>query len=178
MKHDATQTIPPEIAELLANTPETTQEMLDELAEANRELQNDPEFIADFERTKFVDSILAAMQERNVKRSELANNLGKSRQYVQKVLNEDARVSFTLKTMVQLCHALGKKLNLEIVDRDNSAVSLSFQKKQRIVSLRNELFENTTRLAVHRINFLPKRSPAAPKYLPKKIDSDDYRLSA
>ncbi len=177
MKHETSQ-ISDEIADLLASTPKTTQEMLEELAKANRELQNDPEFIADFERMKFVDSILEIMNDQNVKRTELARNLGKSRQYVQKVLDEDARVSFTLKTMVQLCHALGKRLKLDITDRNASATSLSFQKKLRMASLRSELFADSSQTPARHINLFPKQAPASAKRFPKILENDENRLSA
>jgi len=60
------------------------------------------------------------MYEKQISRSELARGIGKSRQYVQKVFDEDARASFTLKTMVSLCHALGKRLEIKISDRENA----------------------------------------------------------
>tara|TARA_B110000037_G_C17107624_1_gene500511 strand:- start:145 stop:723 length:579 start_codon:yes stop_codon:yes gene_type:complete len=112
--------LPPEIAALLAGVPETTEEMLEELANANRKLNNDPDFLADVERARFVNEILNGMNEGGVNMNQLANRIGKSRQYVHKVLDEDNRVSFTLKTMVALCHALGKRFKVSISDRKDS----------------------------------------------------------
>ncbi len=141
MKKAKTNALPPDIAALLDSTPETTQAMLDELADANRKIVSDPEFIADLERTKFVDSILSAIQETGTTRSQLAREVGVSRQYIQKVLDEDARVSFTLKTMVSLCHALGKELRLDIVDKAiaNGVCIQSPKQKSRFGPLSSEV---------------------------------------
>ena len=79
--------LPPEIAALLAGVPETTEEMLEELANANRKLNNDPDFLANVERARFVNEVLNAMKDGGINMNQLANRIGKSRQYVHKVLS-------------------------------------------------------------------------------------------
>lgn len=127
-----TEKLPPEIAELLTGVPETTEDMLQELATANRALNNDPEFLADVERVRFVHYILLEMENRDVNASQLANRIGKSRQYVHKVLDEDNRVSFTLKTMVALCHALGKRFKVNITDRKDAFAQQTIERRRYV----------------------------------------------
>ncbi len=121
--------LPAEVAELLANTPKTTQKTLDRIAAANRKLENDPEFLAEVERAKFVNDLLEGMEQRGVTVSELAKRIGKSRQYVHRVLNEDNRVSFTLKTMITLCHAVGLRYGSYVADKNETKAQFSIQYK-------------------------------------------------
>lgn len=134
MKKEITD-IPEEIAEILAGIPKTTPEMLERIAAANRKLENDPEFLADVERAKFVNGILEAMQTTDTSKSQLAKRIGKTRQYITKVLDEDARVSFTLKTMVSLCHALGYCFETQISKRPTTYAHVSIKRDNPVKTL-------------------------------------------
>ncbi len=125
MTHE-TSALPSEIAAILKGVPKTSQAMLDRIEKANRKLEDDPEFLADVERSRFVNLVLAAMEEKKINRSELARRIGKSRQYVQKLLDEDARVSFTLKTITSVLFALDKRLTLGVEDANSSDACASF----------------------------------------------------
>lgn len=174
-----TSALPSEIAAILKGVPKTSQAMLDRIEKANRKLENDPEFLAEVERSKFVILVLAAMEEKKINRSELARRIGKSRQYVQKLLDEDARVSFTLKTITSILFALDKRLKLGVEDANSSDACASFptQSKRRAHSapMETNLTEPTRR---------PK--PVIPstmimdtqKVTPSKEDEDRYSLSA
>jgi len=177
MKKEITN-IPEEIAAILAGIPKTTPEMLERIAKANQQLENDPEFLAEVERASFVNELLVAMQDQEVSRSEYARRIGKTRQYVHKVLNEDSRISFSLKTMVLLCHALGKQLRLEVSDRNASAASLSFQTQQRVTSLKNEMFSTFQRPIRPSKRLRPENAPVHAKLFPKTLEYDENRLSA
>lgn len=176
---DKTSALPSEITAILKDVPKTSQAMLDRIETANRKLENDPEFLADVERARFVNLVLSAMEEKKINRSELARRIGKSRQYVQKLLNEDARVSFTLKTITNVLFALEKRLKLGIEDANSSDACASFptQLKRRAhsVTVETSPTESTRR---------PK--PIIPSAMimdtqnvaPSKKDEDRYSLSA
>lgn len=90
-----------------------TQETLD--------LTKDPEFISLYLKGSFTEAILQAMQEEGHTKGSLAEKLGKSRQYVSRVLNEEA--NFTIETMVQFCLALNRQLSLLVHRPNEMAVS-------------------------------------------------------
>ncbi|MCX7044299.1 MAG: helix-turn-helix transcriptional regulator [Candidatus Sumerlaeota bacterium] len=78
----------------------------------------DPEFAADFPKSLFVEYIYEAMEDTGITKSELARRLGKSRQYVNKILREDKTVNFTVETMAAICCALGRKLDVQMMRLD------------------------------------------------------------
>jgi transcriptional regulator with XRE-family HTH domain len=89
-----------------------TKEVLRELEARRVDLDNDPEFIADFLKAQFVEDVYKAMDETGINKNKLAEKLGKSRQYVGRVLNETA--NFTIETMAEISCALGKKIVIRI----------------------------------------------------------------
>ncbi len=68
MTHE-TSALPSEIAAILKGVPKTSPAMLDRIEKANRKLENDPEFLADVERSRFVNLVLAPMEEKEINRS-------------------------------------------------------------------------------------------------------------
>lgn len=88
------------------------------LQAAAAELDRDPGFLADFEKSLFVEKILEAMEDQGISQSELARRWGKSRQYLSRVLDEDRRVNFTLETMFELASLVGRKLEMHVLDPD------------------------------------------------------------
>ena len=98
-----------ELKELLDKTPILTDEAIQELAEANRGLNTDPEFIAGCIKDDFVNDILCAMEEQGLNKNQLAKKWGKSRQYLNGVLNPDNKRNFTIDTIVSLSMAVGLK---------------------------------------------------------------------
>lgn len=106
--------IPDILRDELARTRPLTPEMLAELAAANRAIVADPAFQADFLKALFVNEMLAALDERKETKATLAERLGKTRQYIQKLFNEDKRVNFTVDTLCAVAHALGRRVHLHV----------------------------------------------------------------
>ena len=131
-------TLHSEVSRIMEGVPKTTQAMLDRIAVANRDLQNDPEFLAEVERARFVNHLIVTMKKRGINANQLAKRMGKSRQYVHKILNEDARVSFGLKTMVQLCHVLGERLELQFRDCQSECRQQKYPQSTDIVAMVGE----------------------------------------
>jgi len=83
---------------------------IDEDAEES-DLDFDPEFVADFLKSQFVEYIYNALEKQELSKASFAEKLNKSRQYVGKVLNETA--NFTIESMVAISCALGMNLKIE-----------------------------------------------------------------
>ena len=178
MKHE-TSALPAEIAAILDGVPKTSQAMLERIDKANQKLENDPDFLADVERSKFVNLALAAMEEKQINRSELARRIGKSRQYVQKLLDEDARVSFTLKTITNVLFALDKRLKLTVEDANPSEVCESLPLgldlsafSLQVAKLPNDVIRNARKLLSGTMAFDSQAID------PVKQDEDRLPLSA
>jgi len=113
--------LPEDLRELFESTPQANEADLKNLGRSIRELDQDPEFRADLLKSLFVDQILAAMENQGVIQSELARRIGKSRQYVSKILDEDASVNFTIESMTALAMALNLRLEQHLLKDHQSA---------------------------------------------------------
>jgi ribosome-binding protein aMBF1 (putative translation factor) len=116
-----TESLPPEIAALLATTPKTTPATLERLRKAGERLENDPVFQADFMKSQYVENVMQAMSEKGISQSDLARRWGKSRQYLHKLLNEDKRINFTIETMVEVAMLLDRRLEMHLLKKDEAA---------------------------------------------------------
>jgi len=113
MKTEGTQEdMSPDLRAYLDGVPELTKEDLRELERAAKRLEDDPEFHAEVAQGLFVEQVLQALEERGESQNEFAKRLGKSRQYLSKILNEDRPANFTVETMCRIAHHLGRKLKV------------------------------------------------------------------
>jgi transcriptional regulator with XRE-family HTH domain len=120
--------IPDILRDELSHTPPLTDAMRQELARANRELEADPAFQADFLKALFVNEMLTALEIRGESKAQLADRLGKSRQYVQKLFDEDKRVNFTVDTICEVAHALGRRVHLHVCEDGEEPMILTSRK--------------------------------------------------
>jgi len=74
---------------------------MNELKHGER-LEKDPEFLQEYMVASIVEDILQVMDEEGISKSQLAKRLGKSRQYVGRVLNETA--NFTIKSVATVSY--------------------------------------------------------------------------
>lgn len=79
-----------------------------------RRLEEDPEFLAEYIKGSLVADIEEAMEQDEVNRTELAARLGSSKQYVSKVLNEEALNNFTLDSIAKMAAALQRDVVLRL----------------------------------------------------------------
>lgn len=98
-----------------------TQADVARLEKAAADLNADPGFQAELVKGLFVERILQALEERGESQSALAKRWGKSRQYLCKLLNEDKRVNFTIETMCEVVHHLGRRLEILVLRPDEVA---------------------------------------------------------
>ena len=80
------------------------------------DFENDPDFIADYTKGMIVEDLLVQMEKKVLTQTDLANKIGKSRQYVSKILNEKG--NFTVDSLAKLSVALDCKLNISISGKD------------------------------------------------------------
>ena len=78
------------------------------------DLEFDPEYVADYWKSQFVEDIYKAMENSGINKKKLAEILKKSRQYVGRVLNENA--NFTIETMSMFSCALKLHFEINIID--------------------------------------------------------------
>jgi transcriptional regulator with XRE-family HTH domain len=102
----ASPELPEELAALFAKAPQIDATQSRELAAAAQALDRDPQFVAEYLKGMALEDILRAMEETGVTQTELANRIGKSRQYVSNVLKENSKANFTLDTLAYFAVAL------------------------------------------------------------------------
>jgi len=90
-------------------TTEETLESINKLPLIN--YSKDVDFVTSYIKGMFVEDILKAMEEKNIKKIDLAEKIGKSRQYVGRVLNESA--NFTIRSMVEIAIALNMDIEVK-----------------------------------------------------------------
>ena len=111
----STPSLPDDIAALFADASPTTAADLSQLERAAEALLADPKFIADHAKGLIIEDILRAMETAGMTRNALAGKIGKSRQYVSKILDEDRRVNFTIDSLAEFSAALGIQLCLRML---------------------------------------------------------------
>lgn len=128
----------PTLHKFLEGTKQLTEEDLNRLDSAGRELYNDPRWHAEFLRSRFIVQVQEAMASEGLSRKVVANRWGKSRQYLSNILGERRKASFTLDTMAALSHYVGRRLSVSvdpIEPADDIFVSfpIQFQEKNKPV---------------------------------------------
>lgn len=103
-----------DLVDLLAKTRKVTKNELEELGSAIRALHDDPAHIADYFKGLFVEDVRRVLEEEGISQNSLAERIGKSRQYLSKILNQDQRVNFTIETMVLISAALGRAMTIRL----------------------------------------------------------------
>lgn len=107
--------LPEELKALLAQTRPTAEAQA-ELKANFIDLDRDPEFVAGFLRAQFVEDVYRAMAQNGLNKNALSQKLGKTRQYVGRILNESA--NFTFRTIAEITCALGWRVNVRMLAPD------------------------------------------------------------
>ena len=113
--------LPEDIRAWLETAPQLTKAGLEELREAGEALDADPGFRAELIKGRFVSEILTAMEEKGQSQAEVARAWGRTRQYLNKLLNEDKRVNFTVETLCELAHLLDRRIDVKVLRTDEVA---------------------------------------------------------
>ena len=120
-----------DLASLFANTGQASDAELVGLFKAADALREDPEFLADYSKGLIVEDILRAMESAGLNRNTLAARIGKSRQYVGKILDEDHRANFTIETLAELSAALGVQFHVRMLPANERMI---FARKLTVIT--------------------------------------------
>ena len=101
------------------NIDAETRQMLNALEGKN--LDKERNFLENSLKASFVEDVCRILKERGISQSEFARRLGKSRQYVSRMLNENA--NFTLGSLVDIALALDCSIELRICRQDDLSAS-------------------------------------------------------
>lgn len=101
-----------DIEKMFAGAKPLTEADLKSFGEKNREIMEHPSFKAGVLKDQFVHAVLAALGAEGINQSELAKRCGKSRQALSKQLDTNKPGNFTVDTMVDLMHYLGRRVEL------------------------------------------------------------------
>jgi len=107
---NAADELSPELKALLKSTRPVESLDRDDLAASVRDLERDPDHVADTRKAAFVEDVLRALDEDDIGKSELARRLGKTRQQLSCMLNEEKLNNFTIETMAEIAAVLGRHL--------------------------------------------------------------------
>ncbi len=111
-----------DIAALFEDTRQATPKEQARLEKAAKILRADPEFLANVSKGFIVEDILRAMEAAGLNRNTLAAKLGKSRQYIGKVLDEENPANFTIDTLAELSVALGVMLHVRMLPENETII--------------------------------------------------------
>jgi len=109
---DHRDAVSPEIEKLFADANPLTEADLESFGRKNREILDRPSFKAGVIKDQFIHAILEALAFEGTSQSELARRCGKSRQALSKQLDPDKPGNFTIDTMVELMHHVGRRVEL------------------------------------------------------------------
>ncbi|GEM_PF-5618939 len=144
-----TDSLPPDVAALLADTPEFTPALRARLQRAADAAERDPEFHANYIKGVFVEEIRHALIDRNESQSQLARRWGRSRQYLSKVFAEDKRVNFTIETLCELAHLVGRRVQLLVIREDEESQVLRFAKPRALRRICRNIGASADRRLIH-----------------------------
>ncbi len=132
MKSKSSNVVSANIMAMFDDVPET-EEIIARMKSNALDLDADPEFVAGYLKAQFVEDIYKVMESQGLNRSQLAKKLGKTRQYVGRVLNEKA--NFTLETLAEIACALGMQVSARMYSRDEQMAILPTVRKPTILFL-------------------------------------------
>ena len=112
--------LPKEIADLLAETPEVTENDLERLRKAGEEIDLDPSCRAELQKGLFINAIMQAMKEEDLNQSAVARNMKCSRQNLHRILQEEVGVNFTIETMDSVAMAVKRRVEVVVLKGNES----------------------------------------------------------
>lgn len=114
-----------EIEKMFENARPMSELDLDAMARANREIMNSSSFKAGVIKDQFLHAMIEAMEKCDLTQAQLADSMGKSRQYINRFFDEDRKRNYTIDTMVEIMHHLGVNVRLEFGYHDDVVMKSS-----------------------------------------------------
>ena len=111
-----------------------------------------------------MEDILRAMEEQGLNRNTLAAKLGKSRQYIGKILDEEQPANFTIDTLAELSSALGINLHVRMLPENERmifvrglTVTTKEKEKAKALQAKPPAKKSTKKKAVKKAKSLTKK---------------------
>ena len=105
-------------------------------------LEADPLFLVEYMKATITSDIFTVMEEESISKTELANRLGKSRQYVSRILNETT--NYTLDSIARIAAALKRDVALRLLNYEDEVVIRPFIKRQEYWFHTTQDFDTST----------------------------------
>lgn len=140
-KNLPTDSLPDDLRALFADT-QTVDEANEALRREPLGLSTDPEFQLDYLKARFVEDVLAAMEEQGLNASDLARRLGRSRQYVSAFLNEKS--NFTFESVARIAAAFGMQPAIRMARPGERVTTLPVNPKPSVLPLAHAKWVQTT----------------------------------
>ncbi len=137
-----------EIEALFKNARPLSKIDLEGLAEANRALSRDPKHIAGVIKAVFVNDVVSSMKKQGISKSQLADQMGYTRQYLTALLSRQDPRNFTIDTVVKLSMAVGLRpecIRLEPME-DISAQAIIIREKPSAETSSGQNYTQTSTL--------------------------------
>lgn len=100
----------------------TAEEFMRDFPFTAEEIERSPAYIAEGAKIGFVEQVLQALKRKRWNKSNLAQHVGHSRQFIQEILDDKCLSNFTVDTMAKVAAALDMSLEIVLTP---SPVSLS-----------------------------------------------------
>lgn len=126
---------PDDLSDIVGNTPVLLPQITHDLEARVAELDSDPDYHAEYECMRFIQSMRLAMDDAGETPAAFARRLGTSRQYVAKLLDEDNPVNFTVQTMARMAQLLKRRVRVEVCDENHDVMIIPFQKTRTITAI-------------------------------------------
>ena len=125
-------------------------------------LKEHDEFLFEEQKIAILEEIISIMEKRKISRAELARRLKTSRAYVTKLFR--ANVNFTLKSMVQIAHALKTKISFHLHEAEAQTIWFDIY--------------NYPRMKMPDKSLISRREYVDVKYVKSKGVANEYSTSA
>jgi len=109
--------LPKDIKKMLDETKVLSKKQEDELRQAGKDLEKDPDFVSGYLKMIFVEEICRVMEEKNINITQLAKKMNMERKYVKRILNEKSRFNFDM--MARIAIALDCEIKIQLERRKN-----------------------------------------------------------
>ena len=127
-----------EIKKMFAGLP-SVDEVSAQINSDLTDFEKAPEFVAEFLKMQFVEDVYRIMAQQGLKPIQLAKKLGKSRQYVSRILNEKA--NFTFETVAAVTCALDARVSARMYTAGERIAILPLAVRPSLVVLQDFLPE-------------------------------------
>jgi hypothetical protein len=129
------QNLPKSIADRHAASKPATFEQIKRMEALAEESDRDPQERGELQTAFFVNAVLNAMHSEKLSKGDVAKKMGRTRQYLHQILDEDAPVNFTIETMSSIATAVNRRIEILILADDEIAYVVKTSSARQILKV-------------------------------------------